>query len=91
MAKRSKKANLGLVIRDLRENRKLTPAEFAKKANISVSHLSNLESGRRDLPIKLAPSFAKVLKVNETELIKLAINQAVSRSGIKTSVSITVK
>jgi transcriptional regulator with XRE-family HTH domain len=89
--KAKKKENLGLVVRSLREKKGITPAELADKVSVSVSHLSNIESGRRDVPIKLAPLFAKALKVNEKDLIKLAIDQAVNRAGLTVAVSVSVK
>jgi transcriptional regulator with XRE-family HTH domain len=89
--KKAKKINLGETIRVMRVKRGLTPAEMAQKTDISVSHLSNIESGRRDLPLKLAPVFGKILAANEKALVKLSIEQSIQRAKLSFMVDVRVK
>jgi transcriptional regulator with XRE-family HTH domain len=59
---------LGENIKRLRKERKLTQIEFAQRANLSISFLQNIESGKRWVSPKTVTVLARALKVSESEL-----------------------
>jgi transcriptional regulator with XRE-family HTH domain len=56
-------------LRDLRGERGLTLAQVAEQANVDVSTLSRLESGKRRLTLEHLPGLAAALGVSIDELI----------------------
>ena len=61
---------LATVLRQLREDRKLTQEELAKRAKITRSHLSLLEAGHRKNPsLEVLKRLARALGVPVTELL----------------------
>jgi transcriptional regulator with XRE-family HTH domain len=56
-------------LRDLRAERGLTLAQIAERANLDVSTLSRLESGKRRLTLDHLPGLAAALGVSIDELI----------------------
>ena len=56
-------------LRDLRAERGLTLAQVAERANLDVSTLSRLESGKRRLTLEHLPGLAAALGVSIDELI----------------------
>ena len=56
-------------LRDLRTERGLTLAQVAERANLDVSTLSRLESGKRRLTLEHLPGLAAALGVSIDELI----------------------
>ena len=56
-------------LRDLRGERGLTLAQVAERANLDVSTLSRLESGKRRLTLEHLPGLAAALGVSIDELI----------------------
>jgi transcriptional regulator with XRE-family HTH domain len=56
-------------LRDLRSERGLTLAQVAERANLDVSTLSRLESGKRRLTLEHLPGLAAALGVSIDELI----------------------
>jgi transcriptional regulator with XRE-family HTH domain len=57
-------------LRDLRTQRGLTLEEVAGRANIDVSTLSRLESGKRRLALDHLPRLASALSVSTDELLR---------------------
>ena len=55
--------NIGSAIQLARTKRKLSQAELAKRANISVSYLSLLERSKRDPPLSTLRQVASALRV----------------------------
>lgn len=64
---------LGLFLRALREADDLSQTEFAKKLKLSRANLCDLEKGRKLVSPERAAKMASLLKVPETALIKLSI------------------
>ena len=62
---------LGTVLRQLREDRKLTQEDLAKRAKITRSHLSLLEAGHRKNPsLDVLKRLARALGVPVGELLE---------------------
>ena len=59
--------NIGLRIKELRNQLGLTQAEFAKKANISRTYLSDIENNRYNPSIDTLENIAKHLEVPLSE------------------------
>lgn len=55
--------NIGSAIQLARTKRKLSQAELAKRADISVSYLSLLERSRRDPPLSTLRQVARALRM----------------------------
>ena len=65
--------SVGLFIRSFREADDSSQVDFAKKLKISRANLCDIEKGRKLISAERAAKFAKQLKVPETTLIKLAL------------------
>lgn len=59
---------LGENIRKLRVERGFTQSQFAKKTDLSISFLQNIEAGKRWVGPETIATLAKTLKVSESEL-----------------------
>lgn len=64
----------GEKIRQLREERDCSLAEFAAKAGISVSYLSEIERGAKKPSLKTIDKIAMALNVPKTQLVEVASN-----------------
>ena len=64
--------NIGRAIRTCRTSRGFTQGDLARKARLSVSHLSLLERGLRDPTMGAVESIAKALKVPVSILVFLS-------------------
>ena len=65
--------SVGLFIRSFREADNSSQSDFAKRLKISRANLCDIEKGRKLISAERAVRFAKQLKVPETTLIKLAL------------------
>jgi transcriptional regulator with XRE-family HTH domain len=63
---------LGRSLKRLRQHRELTQSELAKKADISLTFLQNIEAGRRWVGPDTIASLAKSLQVSESALFSSA-------------------
>jgi DNA-binding XRE family transcriptional regulator len=52
-----------------REYRRLTQGQLAEQTGVTVSHISQIESGKRECSVKLLRSLARVLEVDADLLI----------------------
>ena len=67
----------GEYIRSLRENRNLLLREMAANLNMDVAYLSKIERGNRMARREQVVAFAKTLKEDENELIKLWMSEQI--------------
>lgn len=67
--------NFGATIRQCRKLRKMTQAQLAKDAGLSVSHLCLLEKDKREPSIGAVESIATALKIPMSILVFLASEQ----------------
>jgi transcriptional regulator with XRE-family HTH domain len=63
----------GLFLKAFREAEEMTQSEFAKKLKLSRANLCDIEKGRKFVSAERAAKIANVLKIPETVLIKLVI------------------
>jgi len=70
MKEKELKGILGKNVKYFRQNRQLSQAELAEKANISVTFLSNIERGNNYPQVGTLCNIANSLNVNVWELFK---------------------
>lgn len=80
--------NFGAMIESIRLSEELSQSEFAKKLEISSSHLCDIEKGRKSVSASRAARFAQILQRSESQFIRLALQDELERSGLKYNVSI---
>lgn len=83
---------IGRRIREERKKRRLSQEELAEKINISVTHMSHIETGNTKLSLPVLVDLANVLNVSTDKLLKeqtedsAAINEVVAAmAGCSTS------
>lgn len=75
---------IGRRIREERRRQRLSQEELAEKINISVTHMSHIETGNTKLSLPVLVDLAKVLNVSTDKLLKeqtedcVAINEVVA-------------
>lgn len=67
----------GKYIRTLRENQNMLQREMAANLNMDVAYLSKIERGNRTARREQVIAFAKTLKEDESELIKLWMSEQI--------------
>ncbi len=81
-----------LTIADIIQSNRLaeeeTQASFAKKLDISVSHLSDIENGRKGVSPERAIRFAQILGLSESLFLEIALEDLLKRSGINYHVQV---
>ncbi len=65
-----------------RLSEELTMAQFAKKLEISVSHLNDIEKGRKFVSPQRAALFATKLGYSETKYVRIALQDILNHSGL---------
>lgn len=64
---------IGLFLKAIRESDDISQVDFAKKLKISRANLCDLEKERKLVSPERAAKFARILKVPESALIRLAL------------------
>ncbi|WP_246289688.1 helix-turn-helix domain-containing protein [Hymenobacter terrestris] len=65
----------GLKLRELRQERGLTPAEMARACDVSVSYLNEIEKGKKYPKADKILSLSKVLGVSYDQLVSLTLSR----------------
>ena len=79
---------IGRYLEALRFGDDLSQADFAKKIKISRSHLNDIEKGRKSVSPERAVRFARGLKLSEHQFVKLALQSALNKAGLKFTVKL---
>jgi antitoxin HigA-1 len=74
---------LGALIAAIRLGEEMTQPEFAEKLGVSKSHLNDIEKGRKPVSPERAARYAKALGYSEAQFVKLALQDLVSRGGLR--------
>lgn len=61
---------IGIQVRTARENANLTQSQLAEKINISVSHMSDIENGKKEMGILIFKHIVDVLGISANELLQ---------------------
>jgi antitoxin HigA-1 len=78
----------GAALSALRESDEESLADFAERLSISRSHLSDIEHGRRTVSPERASRFAKALKQNEAQFVRLALQDQIRSAGLRLRVDV---
>ena len=79
---------LGDMLWSLRDCDEVSQAEFARRLDVSRSHLCDVEKGRKVVSPERAAAWAKVLGFPPTVFVKLALQEQLDRAGVKMSVEV---
>lgn len=62
---------VGINIREIRKQKKLTQEELAEKCDLQTSYLAGVERGDRNITLQTLEKIAKGLDVNAKQLLEL--------------------
>ncbi len=79
---------VGLFLKAFREADGLSQADFAKKLKISRANLCDLEKERKFISPERAAKFARILKVPESAVIQLALQDLLRSAHLNYKVEI---
>jgi UDP-N-acetylglucosamine 1-carboxyvinyltransferase len=82
--------NIGKLIKDLREKRSITQAEFAEKLNTTQSAVARIESGEQNLTTEMITKISDALERNLVTISKGAVNFEID-GGARLSGEVTTK
>ena len=74
---------IGKLIEAIRLGEEKTQAEFAKRLDISKSHLNDIEKERKAISPERAARFAIALGYSEKRFIKLSLQSQLDQVGLK--------
>lgn len=80
---------LGALIEAIRHGEEETQAEFASRLGISKSHLCDIEKERKLVSPERAARWAELLGYAPEQFIRLALQDTVSRAGLKYTVQVS--
>ena len=79
---------LGQLINSIRLSENYSQVRFAEVLGISKSHLCDIEKGRKSISPQKAAEYADILGYSPVQFIKLAIQDDLTKSGLKYKVDI---
>lgn len=71
------------ILSSTRKCEEMTQGEFSKLLKITVSHLSDIENGRKFVSPERAVRFAKALGLSEKQFVRVALQDELNRQGLK--------
>jgi len=80
---------LGALMEAIRQGEEATQAELAGKLGITKSHLSDIERGRKLVSPERASRFAELLGYSSDQFVRLALQDALDRAGLRYRVEVT--
>ncbi len=80
---------VGFYLKAIREADEISQTQFAKKLKISRANLCDIEKGRKLLSPERAFKFAKLLKLPETTLIQLSLQDILRTAKINYKIELT--
>jgi transcriptional regulator with XRE-family HTH domain len=83
-----KPLSFGMAVESLRIRDGISQTAFAKKLRLSRQYLCDVEKGRRLVSPEQAARFAKAFGHSPEVLVRLALQDAVSSSGLKLKVNV---
>lgn len=78
----------GSMLESIRLGEEMSQTAFAKKLQISPSHLCDIEKGRKVVSALRAARFANTLKKSVPLFVRLALQDELERSGINLKISL---
>ncbi|MBI4816563.1 MAG: helix-turn-helix transcriptional regulator [Deltaproteobacteria bacterium] len=81
--------SLAALLESIRLGEEMTQREFAAKLGVSKSHLCDIEKGRKLVSPERAARFAKELGYSSDQFVRLALQDAIDRAGLRYTVQVT--
>ncbi len=79
---------LGRLIAAIRLGEEMTQSKLAKKLGMTVSHVCDIEKGRKFVSAARAARFAKILKRSPEQFVRLALQDEVNDAGLDLRVDV---
>ncbi len=79
---------LAKLLRSIRRGDGLTQAEFASRLGVSKQHLSHVENGRKVVSPERAARWATMLGYAESQFVRLSLQDALHRAGLRYTVTV---
>lgn len=79
---------LGGLLQSIRLGEEMSQAAFAKRLQISPSHLCDIEKGRKVVSPERAVRFAAILGRPKQQFVRLALQGLVDETGLKMKVDV---
>ncbi len=73
---------IGRILSSTRLADELSQIEFAEKLGLSVSHLCDIEKGRKTVSPERAVKFAKALGLSEKQFVRIALQDELNKAGL---------
>jgi len=80
---------LGELLRSIRLGEESSQIDFARRLEISRSHLCDVEKGRKTVSPRRAARFARTLGYGEAQFVRLALQGLVEEAGLDFAVQLT--
>lgn len=81
-----KSLTFGLLIHSIRISEEQSLATFSAKLKITLSHLCDVEKGRKAVSPERAARFAQILGRSKEQFVRLALQDIVNQAGLKMKV-----
>ena len=82
--------SLGGLLQSLRLGEEVSQVAFAKKLQISASHLCDIEKGRKVVSPERAARFATILGLSPEQFVRLSLQELVDEAGLRMKVDVGV-
>ena len=79
---------LGNALEAIRLGEEESQADFARRLGISKAHVCDIEKGRKTVSPERAARFARLLGYGQKQFVRLALQDQLSRAGLKFRVEI---
>ena len=80
--------SFAMLFRSIRTRDDLTQRELADKLGVTVSHVSDIENGRKFVSVERASEFAHKLKDSEKFFVSIALQDQVNQADLDYKVEI---
>jgi|SRR5579871_257206 len=81
--------SLGALVEAIRLGEGETQAAFAARLGVTRSHLCDVEKGRKVVSPERAARFARLLGYSAEQFVRLALQDAIDRAGLRYTVQVT--
>lgn len=82
------KFSFAMLLRSIRTRDDLTQRELADKLGVTVSHVSDIENGRKFVSVERASEFAHKLKDSEKFFVAIALQDQLNQADLDYKVEI---
>ncbi len=75
--------SIGRILSSTRLAEEISQIAFAKQLGISVTHLCDIEKGRKTVSPERAVKFAKILGLSEKQFVRVALQDGLNKAGLE--------